>query len=177
MRVTLQPVLAAAALIALACSRPAMAAADPEGGYAIASASQSRGKYPYLTMESVRARLAARFAAQVPPADSGRLVVLNVDFRATGGRGDLRRLNPADLQVQWTAADGTRASAPVLGTHLGKDLITMVGSSGFYTLMRPDSYEVFAIVPKAARAIDLAQRQGDGTFRTVRTNIRLSAAK
>ena len=179
MRATLKLVGAASALsAALAGSWPAAAADAEPGGYAVSGARQSRGKYPWLTMEAVRAKLAARFAGQVPPADSGRLVILNVDFRATGGgRGMLRKLDPADLQVQWAFADGTRGSAPVLGTHLGKDLITLVGSPGFYTLMQPDTYEVFAIVPKAAPALDLARRQPDGSFKTVKANVKLSPAK
>jgi hypothetical protein len=177
MRFDVRCVLAASALLAgLALSSPVAAAADPaEGGYAITGASQSRGKYPYLTMESLTARLPKSIAAQLPPADSGRLVIVNAVFRATGGHGELRRLDPGDLQVQWTDAAG-RGAAPVVGMHVSKDMITLAGARNFYTSMRSDSYELLAIVPKTARAIDLAQRQPDGSFKPVR-KIGLSAAK
>jgi len=176
MRIDFRNVLAASALsVGLALSCPAAAVAE-EGGYAIGRASQSRARYPYLTMESVVAKLPPQIAAQLPPADSGRLVILDVEFRATGGPGELRRLDPADLQVQWTA-DGARGSAPVLGTHISEDLVSMVGGRGNFLSMASTSYELFAIVPKAARAIDLAQRQADGSFKPVRKNIGLSKAR
>jgi len=176
MRFEYRYALTALALSAgLAMSSPA-AAAEP--GYAISGASQARGKYPHLTVESVSAKLPPAIAAQLPPAGSGRLAMLNLTFRATGGSGELRRLDPADLQVQWAdPATGVRGAAPVLGIHLGKDMLTMVGGRGLVISMGSASYELFAIVPKSVRAIDLAQRQPDGSFRPLGKRIGLTAVK
>ena len=156
---------AAAVAAVLVCAAPAAAA---ETGYSIVGASHSRVNHSYLTVDSVTAKLRPSVASQMPAG--GRLVLLNVMFRATGDSGKMVQLVPSDLQVQWDDA-GTRGAAPVLGAHISKDFWAMSG--GFYTSMRPDKYELFAIVPATARALDLAQRQPDGSFKVVKANIAL----
>ena len=169
MRQLYRALLVASAVLAA----PAPAAADP-AGYSIVGASHARVNYKYLTMEEVVKKLRPDVAARLP-AD-GRLVVLNVLFRAAGDADKMAKLTPADLQLQWGAdgPGGTLATAPILGAHISKDFWAM-GSSGFYTSMRPDKYELFAIVPKDARTLDLAQRQPDGTFKVVKARIAVAA--
>ena len=158
------PVIATAILAGLGA--PA-AAADP-AGYAIIGASNAKANYAYLTKEAVAKKVRPGIAAQLP-AD-GRLIILNVNFRATGSTSKMVKLSPADLRVQW---DG--GAAPVLGAHISKDYWAMDG--GFYTSMRPDKYELFTIVPSSATAVDLAQRQPDGSYKTVKARIVLPAPK
>jgi hypothetical protein len=82
------------------------------------------------------------------------------------------RLDPAELQVQWEGG----GAAPVLGAHISKDFWAMAGG-GFYTSMRPDKYELFVIVPRTARALDLAQRQPDGSYKLVKARIALAGVR
>src|SRR5687767_13752263 len=112
-------------------SSPA-AAQDAQGapGYSIAGASQSRANYSYLSLDSVRAKLRPAIASQLPPAAAGRLVLLNVNFRAAGNPDKMVRLDPADLQVQWTA-DGARGAAPLVGVHFARDSISWAGGGAF----------------------------------------------
>jgi len=165
----------AALSAALACTSPAIAA-DGDTGYSITGANQSRANYSYLTVDSVAAKLRPAIAAQVPAPATGRLVILNVNFRAARDPDKMVQLDPADLQVQWTA-DGARGAAPLLGVHFAKESISWAGGGGAFTSMRPDKYEMVAIVPRSARAVDLALRQADGSFKIVKPNIALSAPK
>ena len=165
-RLDMRPMLAAAAILsALACSSPA-AAQEEGGGYKIVGAGQAKRTYPYLTVDSVAAKLRPAIAAQLPAAPDRRLVILNVNLLALRNADKMVRLRPADLQVQWNAA-GVPGAAPILGAHISKDYMPM-GSEGFYTSMRPDTYELFAIVPQSVQAVDLAQRQPDGSFKPVK---------
>ena len=163
-------------MAAIATAFAVPAAAQDAPGYSITGVSQLRKTYSYLTLDSVKAKLRPRIAAQLPAPEAGRLVLLNVNFRAVGNADKMVELNPADLQVQWTA-DGARGSAPVVGVHFAKDSISWAGGSGVFTSMRPDRYEMIAVVPKSARAVDLALRQADGTYRTVKANIALAATR
>lgn len=158
----------AAASLAAASASPAVAQEAP--GYSLTGVSQLRNTYSYLTVDSVKAKLRPKIAAQLPAGDANRLVMLNMNFRATGSSSKMVRLDPADLQVQWTA-DGTRGAAPVLGVHFAKDSISWAGGGGAFTSMRPDRYEMIAIVPASARAVDVALRQADGTYKTVKANL------
>ena len=160
-------------LVASALLAAAALAQDP-AGYAIIGASHARVNYNYLTMDAVAKKVRPEVAAQLPP--DGRLVILNVNFRSLGNPSKMVRLNPADLQVQWGADAGGPGAAPVLGAHISKEFWAM-GGGGFYTSMRPDKYELFAIVPRTVRALDLHQRQPDGSFKLVKARIALSAAK
>jgi len=155
-------------LIASALLAAPAVAADP-AGYAIIGASHARVNYSYLTMDAVAKKVRPDVAAQLPP--DGRLVILNINFRSLGNPSKMVRLDPAELQLQWEGG-----SAPVLGAHISKDFWAMAGG-GFYTSMRPDRYELFAIVPRTARALDLHQRQPDGSFKLVKAKIALAAAK
>lgn len=149
--------------------------ASAAGGYSIVTAQHSGKSYPYLTEESVSRRLRPDIALRLPSSAARRLVVLNVKFKSNVA-GQMTKLDPTDLEVQW-AAGQAKGSAPVLGVHMSKDFIVMGSGEGFFTSMRPDSYELFAIVPKSARQISLSQRQDDGSFKVVKSNIRLAAAE
>ena len=156
-------------LVASAILAAPAAAAEP-AGYTIIGVSHARVNYGYLTKEAVTGKLRADVAAKLPP--DGRLVILNVNFRAAGNPDKMVRLDPAALQVQWEGG----GTAPVLGAHISKDFWA-IGGSGFYTSMRPDKYELFAIVPRTARQLELHQRQPDGSFRLVKGKINLPPAR
>ena len=161
-------------LISSAVLAAPAAAADP-AGYAIIGASHARVNYSWLTLDAVAKKVRPDVAAQLPP--DGRLVVLNVNVRALRNPGKMVRLDPAELQVRWgTDGGGPGGTAPVLGAHISKDFWAM-GGGGFYTSMRPDNYELFAIVPRTARALDLHQMQPDGSYKLVKARIALAAAR
>lgn len=162
------PLVYRALLVASALLAVPAAAQEP-AGYTIIGASHARVNYNYLTMDAVTRKVKPDVAAQLPP--DGRLVILNVNFRALGNPGKMVRLDPAELKVQWEGG----GAAPVLGAHISKDFWAMSG--GFYTSMRPDIYELFAIVPRTARAVELHQRQPDGSFKLVKAKIALSAPR
>ena len=163
-RIVYRSLLVASALVAAPAT-----AADP-AGYAIIGASHARVNYAYLTPGAVTAKLRPEVAAKLP-AD-GRLVILNVNFRSLGSPSKMVRLDPGELQVQWEGG----GAAPVLGAHISRDFLAM-GGSGFYTSMRPDKYELFAIVPRTARSLDLHQKQPDGSYKLVKAKIAISAAR
>ncbi len=163
------------ALSAAAMIVPAQSAAAT-GNYAVVDAKASRSTYPYLTAESVAQQLSPKLAGTLPAAASRRLVILNVTFKANGDPKAMVELDPTHLETRWTSPAG-KGSAPVLGVHLSKDFIVMGSGAGFFTSMRPDSYEVFAIIPKGVTRLDLAQRQADGSYRLVKANIAVPAAR
>jgi hypothetical protein len=169
-----RPTLAVlAALFALTFTTThAAAAPPPETDYSVSGARVSKRTYPYLTLDSVVGKLRPPLAAQLPPPDARRLVILDVDFRANRGSDKLFKLEPGALQVQWNV-DGTPGAAPVLGVHVSKDFMPMAPTGNFYTSMRPDTYELFAIVPNSARSIDLSHRQADGSFKLVKAKINI----
>jgi hypothetical protein len=163
-RFVYRSLLIASALLA------APASAQEPAGYTLIGASHARVNYNYLTMEAVTKKVKPDVAAQLPP--DGRLVILNVNFRSLGNPSKMVRLDPAELQVQWEGG----GAAPVLGAHISKDFWAMAGG-GFYTSMRPDKYELFVIVPRTARALDLAQRQPDGSYKLVKARIALAGVR
>ena len=68
---------------------------------------QSRANYPYLTVDSVRAKLRPAIAAQLPAAADSRLVILNANFRAAGRSDRMVRLDPAGLEPAGGPGSGT----------------------------------------------------------------------
>ena len=169
MLLDVRKILAASVMVSVAVTAWPAAAQAQEAGYKIVSASYSKRSYPYLSVDQVTAKLRPSVAAQLPLAEGRRLVLLNVNFLGVRNSGKMVRLDPADLQLQWDHA-GARGAAPVLGVHVSKDFMPL-GSSGFYTSMRPDVYEMFAIVPRDVRSLDLAQKQADGSFKLARAKI------
>ena len=163
---------AAAGIAAAASGQPS---AVPVG-YSVLDAKVLRTAYPYLTAQSVAEKLSPAVVQKLPAADVRRLVILDITFKANGDAKAMVELDPTQLEARWANAAG-QGSAPALGVHLSRDFIVLGPGAGFLTSMRPDTYQVFAIIPRGITRLHLAQRQSDGGYKVVKANIAVPAGR
>ncbi|MCI0606862.1 hypothetical protein L0156_28090 [bacterium] len=147
-----------------------------KGTYSIIEAKKSDKSHEYLTVESVMNQLNSDLKKLLPDPANAQLILLDVTFKTDGDPSKGNELNPTDMEVQWAVKD-VEGKAPVIGVHLSKDFIITGSGSGFFTSMRPDTYEVFCIVPNGVKQINLAQRVPDGAYKVVKSDIALESTK
>ena len=164
--VLLLPISAAS----LAQSAPAASA------YSVVDAKLSSNSYDYLTVETVTQDLNPKVAMSLPDPSTSRLIILKVTFKAKGDPNDMKELIHSDLEAQWSVG-GVAGKSPMIGVHFSKDWIVTGTGGGAYFSMKPSTYEVFTIVPKAAKQINLAMRQPDGSSAIVKTKILIPAGR